>query len=583
MKANSAKGVGMMKKRGDSSSSFPDEVLEHVLLFVDSIKDRSAVSLVCKAWYRAEAWSRRKVFIGNCYSVSPEILVRRFPRITGITLKGKPRFSDFNLVPPHWGAEIHPWLLVTSGAYPWLRELRLKRMTVTDESLELIARSFTDFRALSLTTCEGFSTDGLAVIATHCRNLQELDLQESEVDDRGGYWLSCFPESCVSLVSLNFACLQSEVNFDALERLVARCISLRSLKLNKTLSLEQLLRLLVIAPQLTELGTGSFFQEFSRQQFADLGKAFNSCKELRTLSGMWEVAPLYLPALYSVCSNLTFLNLSYANIRSLELACLVFNCHHLRRLWVLDTVGDKGLETVSSSCKDLRELRVFPMDPFGQDRVGVTENGILAISEGCPNLSYVLYFCRQMTNAAIIAVAQNCPKLTHFRLCIMNPCQPDHLTDEPMDEAFGAIVKICKNLQRLAVSGLLTDKAFEYIGHYAKNLETLSVAFAGSSDLGMEYVLRGCPKLRKLEIRDSPFGNAALLSGLERYESMRSLWMSSCKVTMSGCRYLAQKKRSLNVEIIKENDEDDNEADKLYVYRTIAGPRRDAPNFVLTL
>jgi hypothetical protein len=166
------------------------------------------------------------------------------------------------------------------------------------------------------------------------RNLQELDLQESEVDDRGGYWLSCFPESCVSLVSLNFACLQSEVNFDALERLVARCISLRSLKLNKTLSLEQLLRLLVIAPQLMELGTGSFFQEFSWQQFADLGKAFNNCKELRTLSGMWEVAPLYLPALYSVCSNLTFLNLSYANIRSLELACLVFNCHHLRRLWV---------------------------------------------------------------------------------------------------------------------------------------------------------------------------------------------------------------------------------------------------------
>lgn len=458
-------------------------------------------------------------------------------------------------------------------------------MIVTDESLELIARSFSDFRALSLTTCEGFSTDGLAVIATHCRNLQELDLQESEVDDRGGYWLSCFPESCVSLVSLNFACLQSEVNFDALQRLVARCISLRSLKLNKTLSLEQLKRLLVIAPQLMELGTGSFFQELSGPQFTtDLENAFKNCNKLRTLSGMWEVAPLYLPALYSVCSNLTFLNLSYAaNIRSMELGRLVSHCPQLRRLWVLDTVGDKGLETVSSNCKNLRELRVFPLDPFGQDRVGVTEKGILKISQGCPNLSYVLYFCRQMTNAAIIEVAQNCPRLTHFRLCIMNPCQPDHLTDEPMDEAFGAIVKICKGLQRLAISGLLTDKAFEYIGLYAKNLETLSVAFAGSSDLGMECVLRGCPKLRKLEIRDSPFGNAALLSGLEQYESMRSLWMSSCKVTMSGCRHLAQNKPRLNVEIIKENDEDDNDADKLYVYRTIAGPRRDAPNFVLTL
>jgi hypothetical protein len=43
MKANSAKGVGKMKKRGDSSSSFPDEVLEHVMFLVDSIKDRSTI------------------------------------------------------------------------------------------------------------------------------------------------------------------------------------------------------------------------------------------------------------------------------------------------------------------------------------------------------------------------------------------------------------------------------------------------------------------------------------------------------------------------------------------------------------
>jgi hypothetical protein len=47
-------------------------------------------------------------------------------------------------------------------------------------------------------------------------------LQENDIDDRGGHWLSCFPDSCTSLVSLNFACLNSEVNFEALERLVAK-------------------------------------------------------------------------------------------------------------------------------------------------------------------------------------------------------------------------------------------------------------------------------------------------------------------------------------------------------------------------
>ncbi|KAJ0448471.1 putative F-box domain, leucine-rich repeat domain superfamily, F-box-like domain superfamily [Helianthus annuus] len=526
------------------SSRFPDEVLERVLALIDSHKDRSSVSLVCKDWYNAERWSRRHVFIGNCYSVSPEIVAARFPRIRSVTLKGKPRFSDFNLVPEDWGADVQPWLSAFSTAYPFLEELRLKRMAVSDESLEFLATKFHGFKALSLLSCDGFSTDGLKAIATHCKKLTELDIQENGIDDLGGHWLSCFPESLTSLEILNFASLNSEVSFDALEKLVARCKSLRVLKVNRNISLDQLQKLLSHCPQLTELGTGTFMQELISGPVTD-----------------------------------------YATLRSDELANLLSHCKTLRRLWLLDTVGDKGLEAVGSCCPLLEELRVFPADPFDQEiLLGVTESGFVSVSRGCPKLRYVLYFCRQMTNAAVATIARNCPDFTHFRLCIMNPGQPDYLTKEPMDEAFGAIVKTCTKLQRLAISGLLTDRTFEYIGKYAKNLETLSVAFAGSSDLGMEYVLQGCQKLRKLEIRDCPFGNAALLSGLTKYESMRSLWMSACNVTMNACRVLAKERPRLNVEVMRDEEGgDDSQAHKVYVYRTVAGPRRDAPPFVLTL
>ncbi|KAI3745763.1 hypothetical protein L6452_08170 [Arctium lappa] len=34
----------------------------------------------------------------------------RFPKIRSVALKGKPSFSDFNLVPEDWGADVHPWL-----------------------------------------------------------------------------------------------------------------------------------------------------------------------------------------------------------------------------------------------------------------------------------------------------------------------------------------------------------------------------------------------------------------------------------------------------------------------------------------
>ncbi|CAN0852696.1 Transport inhibitor response 1-like protein Os04g0395600 [Linum grandiflorum] len=568
-----------------------DKVLELVLSTLKSHKDRSSASLVCKDWYDAERWSRTHIFIGNCYSVSPEIVARRFPRIRSVTLKGKPRFSDFGLVPEDWGADVQPWLAVFASEYPFLEELRLKRMRVTDESLELLAVNFADFKALSLLSCDGFSTGGLASIAANCKNLTELDIQENGIEDTGSDWLSCFPDDFNSLEVLNFSTLNTEVDPQVLENLVSRCSkSLKVLKVDRTVPLDCLQRLLVLAPHLTELGAGSFSQELTPGQYTDLEEAFGLCKNLNVLSGLWDATASNLRAVYPVCGRVTFLNLSYSALGCRELADLLPRCASLRRLWVLDTVGDEGLEAVGSNCPSLEELRVFPADPFDSDETtphGVTESGIISISKHCHNLNYILYFCTQMTNAAIATLVQNCPHFTHFRLCIMTPSLPDPETNEPMDEAFGSVVKTCKKLERLSVSGLLTDLAFEYIGKYAKNLQTLSVAFAGSSDFGLKCVLEGCEKLRKLEIRDSPFGDAALLSGLERYESMRSLWMSGCDVTMKGCCDLAKEMPRLNVEVVMQEEEegvgDECGADKVYIYRSVAGPRSDAPPSVVTV
>ena len=44
-------------------------------------------------------------------------------------------------------------------------------MVITDESLELIAKSFKNFKVLVLTSCEGFTADGLTAIASNCRFL----------------------------------------------------------------------------------------------------------------------------------------------------------------------------------------------------------------------------------------------------------------------------------------------------------------------------------------------------------------------------------------------------------------------------
>ncbi|MBA0838617.1 hypothetical protein Goarm_004422, partial [Gossypium armourianum] len=529
-----------------------------------------------------------ELFIGNCYAVSPARATARFTRVRALHLKGRPRFADFNLMPPDWGAHFNPWVLAFAKACPWLEKVYLKRMSVTDDDLATLAESFLGFKELVLVCCDGFGTSGLAIFVSKCRQLKVLDLIESEVSDDETDWILCFPEGESHLESLIFDCVECPINFEALERLVARSPSLKKLKLNRYVSIGQLYRLMVQAPQLTHLGTGSFSpSEIAGQgdQEPDYVTAFAACKSLVCLSGFREIIPDYLPAIYPICANLTSLNFSYANITAEQLKPIISNCHKLQVFWVLDSICDEGLQAVAATCKELRELRVFPVDAREDSDGPVSEVGFQAISEGCRKLQSILYFCQRMTNAAVIAMSRNCPDLVVFRLCIMGRHRPDHVTGEPMDDGFGAIVMNCKKLTRLAVSGLLTDKAFDYIGRYGKLVRTLSVAFAGDSDMALKYVLEGCPQLQKLEIRDSPFGDAALCSGLHHYYNMRFLWMSSCRLTHQGCQQIARAMPRLVVEVIRSADEEEMDVcvQTLYMYRSLEGPRNDAPKFVTIL
>uniref|UniRef100_A0A0D9WNB0 F-box domain-containing protein n=1 Tax=Leersia perrieri TaxID=77586 RepID=A0A0D9WNB0_9ORYZ len=581
----------------------PDQVLENVLEsvleFLTAARDRNAASLVRRSWYRAEARTRRELFVGNCYAVSPRRAAERFGggggggSVRSVVLKGKPRFADFSLVPYGWGAHVSPWVAAMGPAYPRLERIFLKRMTVSDDDLGLIAQSFPQLKELSMVCCDGFSTLGLAVIAERCRHLRVLDLIEDYIEDEEDElvdWISKFPQSNTSLESLVFDCVGVPFNFEALEALVARSPSLRRLCVNHHVSVEQLRHLMARAPQLTHLGTGAFRSEAAPgdggMSMSELSASFMASRSITSLSGFREVNPEYLPAIYPVCANLTSLNFSFANVTAEELLPVIRQCHKLRTFWVLDTVGDEGLRAVAETCSDLRELRVFPLDATEDSEGSVSDIGLQAISEGCRKLESILYFCQRMTNAAVIAMSKNCPDLVVFRLCIMGRHRPDRITGEPMDDGFGAIVMNCKKLTRLAVSGLLTDKAFEYIGKYGKLIKTLSLAFSGNSDMSLQYLFEGCTRLNKLEVRDSPFSDKGLLSGLDYFYNMRFLWMNSCKLTMSGCREVAQRMPNLVVEVMGDQSDDGEETeiiDKLYLYRSLAGPRSDAPSFVKIL
>ncbi|CAL4910317.1 unnamed protein product [Urochloa decumbens] len=569
--------------------ALPDEVWEHAFSFLPADSDRGAAAAACRSWLRAERRSRRRLAVANCYAVSPQDAVDRFPSVRAVEIKGKPHFADFGLVPPGWGAAAAPWVAAAADGWPLLEEISFKRMVVTNDCLEMISASFRNFQVLRLVSCEGFSTTGLAAIAAGCRNLRKLDLQENEIEECSIHWLRLFPESFTSLVTLNFSCLEGDINIAVLERLVTRCRNLKTLKLNNSIPLDKLASLLRKAPQIVELGIGRFSAEHHLDLFSKLQAALAGCKSLRRFSGAWDAVPEYLPAFYCVCEGLTSLNLSYATVRGPELIKFISRCKNLQLLWVMDLIEDRGLAVVASSCNKLQELRVFPSSPFdGAEQVSLTERGLVDVSASCPMLESVLYFCRRMTNEALVTIAKNRPNFTCFRLCIIEPHTPDYLTHQPLDAGFSAIVESCKGLKRLSVSGLLTDRVFKSIGAHADRLEMLSVAFAGNSDLGLHYILSGCKSLKKLEIRDCPFGDKPLLANAAKLETVRSLWMSSCSVTLGACRQLARKMPLLSVEVMNDPRRacpldsltDESPVETLYVYRTIAGPRSDTPAWV---
>uniref|UniRef100_A0A7N0VBJ4 Transport inhibitor response 1-like protein n=1 Tax=Kalanchoe fedtschenkoi TaxID=63787 RepID=A0A7N0VBJ4_KALFE len=412
-------------------------------------------------------------------------------------------------------------------------------MSVSDYDLAVLAHSLPRFKDLTLVCCEGFGTSGLAMLASNCRQLHVLDLIEDEVSDDEVDWISCFPdgETCIESLTFDFG---------------------------------QLYRLMLRAPQLRHLGTGAFSPSepgLHADPDPSLISAFFACRSISCLSEFRDIAPEYLPSIYPACANLTSLNFSYANIDSTQLSAVISRWHKLQVLCVLDSISDQGLQVVAATCKDLSELRVFPVDAREDSQSPVSYVGFQAISEGCRKLRSILFFCQTMTNAAVIAMSENCPDLVFFRLCIMGRHRPDHVTGAPMDEGFGAIVKNCKKLTRLVVSRLLTDSAFGFIGKYGKLVRTLSVAFAGDSDMGF------------------PFGDSTLRSGIHHFYNMRFLWMSSCRLTKQCCQEIAQAMPRLVVEIFSHDEEHSltNDIDVLYMYRSLEGTRTDVPKTVTIL
>ncbi|XP_076953370.1 coronatine-insensitive protein 1-like [Bidens hawaiensis] len=564
-----------------------DLVFECLIPYIHDSRDRQSLSLVCRRWYELEAQTRKHVMIALCYAATPERLSQRFPYLESVTLKGKPRAAMYNLIPEDWGGFVTPWVEEIARSFGCLKAVHFRRMIVTDEDLEVLARSRGHvLQVLKLDKYSGFSTDGLLHICRLCRNLNTLFLEESQILEKDGEWLHELALNNTVLETLNFYMTDlSQVNFKDLELIARKCKSLASVKIGdcEILDLDGFFQAAVS------------LEEFSGGCFNDQGGQYNSVSYPPRLCrlGLNYMSTNEMPIVFPFASRLKKLDLLYALLDTEDHCLLLSKCPNLEVLETRNVIGDRGMEVLAQYCKKLKRLRIERGDDEQEmeDEEGiVSQRGLTAISEVCLGLQYIAVYVSDITNAALESMGTHLKDLKDFRVVLLD--REEVITDLPLDNGVRALLRGCQKLRRFALylrPGGLTDVGLTYIGQYSQNIRWMLLGYLGESDEGLIGFSKGCPSLQKLEVRGCCFSEQALAIAVLHLRSLRYFWVQGYRGSSNGYDLLTMARPFWNIEIIPSRrvlvaeDKEVEHPAHILAYYSLAGPRTDFPPSVLSL
>ncbi|XP_042491288.1 coronatine-insensitive protein 1-like [Macadamia integrifolia] len=562
-----------------------DVALELVMAHIQDPRDRDAVSLVCHKWYQIDASTRKHITIAHCYTTSPERLRQRFQHLESLILKGKPRGAMFNLIPEDWGGYAGPWIREIAQSFNCLKSLHFRRMIVKDADLELLARARGHMlQVLKLDKCSGFSTDGLWHVARNCRCLRILFLEESCIEERDGQWLHELAINNTVLETLNFYITDlSEISIMDLDLIARNCRSLVSIKISDCEILD-LVGFLRAATALEEFGGGSFNKQ--SEDYCVISFPPRLCRLGLSYMGRNEMT-----IIFPFASQLKKLDLLYVMLDTEDHCQLIQRCHNLEILEARNVIGDRGLEVLAQSCKNLKRLRIErgEDEPGMEDEQGqVSHRGLSALAQGCIELEYLAVYVSDITNASLESMGTYCKNLSDFRLVLLD--HVERITDLPLDNGVRALLRGCEKLRRFALylrAGGLTNVGLGYIGQYSQNVRWMLLGAVGESDIGLLELSRGCPNLKKLEMRSCCFSERALALAVMQLTSLRYLWVQGYVASATGSDLLAMVRPFWNIELIPprrfvSSDEQGTETvtehpAQILAYYSLAGPRNDYP------
>lgn len=503
-----------------------ETVFNCVIPYINATDDRNSASLVCRKWYDIDRLTRKHVSIPISYAITPSRLHQRFPNLESLTLKGKPEAPIFDTVPHNWGGHVAPWVQEICNSFNHLKSIHFKRMIVSDSELELLAKTRGEqIRVLKINHCFGFSTDGLLHISTHCNNLKDLFLQNSLIFEVDGKWLHELALRNTAIESLNyhlttlFSCDHKD-----LVLIAKNCSeSLVSLKVTEC-DVGDLVDVFKYAINL-EAFAGAWLNKDPDQ----LIPAVKFPPKLGCMA-MDYMSLTYIPVVLPVAHQLTELNLMYARFNADVHCVLIYKCPNLEVLYTRDIIGDHGMDVISCFCTKLRRITI---EKGPRDDELISHTGLISLARGCLELEYIHIYVKDIENEALECIGTHLKKLIDFRIISLQKLEK--ITDDStLDDGFRALLTGCTNLERLGIyfrPGVLSDVGLGYIGEYGQNLKSLFLGYIGEVNDGLVELSKGCPKLKKFEMRGCYLSEDAVTEFVMNATSLRYLWVQGHRLT----------------------------------------------------
>ncbi|KAG6492387.1 F-box protein At1g47056-like [Zingiber officinale] len=406
----------------DRTLDLPDDCLAIVFHLLGA-GDRKSCSLVCRRWLEVEAHSRRRLALDARSSLIEALpsLIDRFDAVSSLSLRCDRRSDSIG----------DDALELIARSWPSLTRIKLRACRrVTDLGMDVLADGCPSLRRLSCASCS-FGAAGLDAILQGCPRLEDLSIKRL----RG---LSNPPHQVVRLAvassALRSICLKELYNGQCFDPLIAGSPNLRILKIIRCTGVwDSLLEVIAVkVPHIAEI-------HLEKIQVSDQGLfALSSCLGLEVLRLVKTPE----------CTDAGVI--AIAN-----------KCRHLRKIhidgWRMNRIGDYGLMAIAKGCPELQELVLIGVNP--------TVQSVELIASSCRDLERLaLCGCETIGDAEVACIATKCTAMR--KLCIKG-CPVTDCGLEALAEGCPNLIKIklkrCNGVTREGLDWLLAARGAPFV------------------------------------------------------------------------------------------------------------------------